>query len=609
MTINNWTWLFVIITFIIYIIIAVRSRAASTGTFYTAGRSIHPVLNGMATGADWMSAASFISMAGVISFMGRDGSIYLMGWTGGYVLLAMLLAPYLRKYGKFTVPEFIGDRYYSQSARIISLFCAIFISFTYVAGQMRGVGVVFSRFLNVPINTGVVIGMCIVFFYAVLGGMKGVTYTQVAQYCILIVAYMIPAIYISIMLTGNPIPAFGFGSTISAGGAEILNDASTQGRYLLDVLNGIHKDLGFAEYTAGARPKIDVIFIVIALMVGTAGLPHVIIRFFTVPRIKDARASAGWALFFIVLLYTTAPAVAAFARANFIKTVHNIHYENAPKWLKNWEATGLVAWVDKNNDGVMQYAPGKAIAGKPKYTGQSGVLGQALVSNIITKNNNEIYIDQDIIVLANPEIARLPNWVIALVAAGGLAAALSTAAGLLLVISASISHDLMKGVLMPSMSEKGELLWARCGAAGAVVIAGLFGIFPPGFVAQVVAFAFGLAAASFFPVIIMGIFSKKTNVYGAMTGMIAGITLTTGYIVYFKFINPGANKASNWWFGISPEGIGTVGMIVNFVLMIIVSKVTPEPPQEIQDLVESLRYPVEREGGETKIATDARRPL
>ena len=608
MSITNWTWLFVIITFIIYIIIAIRTRASSTGAFYTAGQSIHPVLNGMATGADWMSAASFISMAGVISFMGRDGSIYLMGWTGGYVLLAMLLAPYLRKYGKFTVPAFIGDRYYSQSARIVSLLCAIFISFTYVAGQMRGVGIVFSRFLNVPINTGVVIGMCIVFFYAVLGGMKGVTYTQVAQYCILIVAYMVPAIYISIMLTGNPIPAFGFGSTISAGGAELLNDPSTQGRYLLDVLNGIHKDLGFAEYTAGLRPKIDVFCIVIALMVGTAGLPHVIIRFFTVPRIKDARASAGWALFFIVLLYTTAPAVAAFARTNFINSVHNIHYENAPQWLRNWETTGLIAWVDKNNDGVMQYAPGKAITGKPKYTGQTGVLGQALVANLITDNNNEIYIDQDIIVLANPEIARLPNWVIALVAAGGLAAALSTAAGLLLVISASISHDLMKGVLMPSMSEKGELLWARCGAAGAVVIAGLFGIFPPGFVAQVVAFAFGLAAASFFPVIIMGIFSKKTNVYGAMTGMIAGITLTTGYIVYFKFINPGANKAVNWWFGISPEGIGTVGMIVNFVLMIVISRVTPEPPQEIQDLVESLRYPVERTIGETKIATDARRP-
>ncbi len=608
MSITTWTWILIGVTFSIYILVAIRARAASTGAFYTAEQTIHPVLNGMATGADWMSAASFISMAGLISFMGRDGAMYLMGWTGGYVLLAMLLAPYLRKYGKFTVPEFIGDRYYSQSARIVSLLCAIFISFTYVAGQMRGVGVVFSRFLNVPINTGVVIGMCIVFFYAVLGGMKGVTYTQVAQYCVLIVAYMVPAIYISIMLTGNPVPAFGFGSTINAHGAEILHDASTQGKYLLDVLNGIHKDLGFSEYTSGIRPKIDVFFIVVALMVGTAGLPHVIIRFFTVPRIKDARASAGWALIFIVLLYTAAPAVAAFARTNFIKTVHNVRYDNAPSWLKNWEATGLIAWVDKNNDGVMQYGPGKAIAGKPKYTGQTGKYGQAMVSNLATSSPNEIYIDRDIMVLANPEIARLPNWVIALVAAGGLAAALSTAAGLLLVISASISHDLMKGVLMPSMSEKGELLWARCGAAGAVVIAGLFGIFPPGFVAQVVAFAFGLAAASFFPAIIMGIFSKKTNVYGVMTGMIAGIGFTTAYIVYFKFINPGANKPANWWFGISPEGIGTVGMIINFTLMTIVSKVTPEPPQEIQDLVERLRYPVERSAGETKISTNARRP-
>ena len=608
MSITTWTWILVGITFLIYILVAIRARAVSTGAFYTAERTIHPVLNGMATGADWMSAASFISMAGLISFMGRDGSMYLMGWTGGYVLLAMLLAPYLRKYGKFTVPEFIGDRYYSQSARIISLLCAIFISFTYVAGQMRGVGVVFSRFLNVPINTGVVIGMCIVFFYAVLGGMKGVTYTQVVQYCVLIVAYMIPAIYISIMLTNNPIPAFGFGSTISSGGAEILQDASTQGRYLLDVLDGIHKDLGFSEYTSGVRPKIDVFFIVFSLMVGTAGLPHVIIRFFTVPKIKDARASAGWALFFIVLLYTAAPAVAAFARTNFIKTVHNVRYDDAPQWLKSWEETGLIAWVDKNGDGVMQYGPGRSFAGKPKYTGQEGTFGQAMISNLVTDGPNELYIDRDIMVLANPEIARLPNWVIALVAAGGLAAALSTAAGLLLVISASISHDLMKGVLMPSMSEKGELLWARCGAAGAVVIAGLFGIFPPGFVAQVVAFAFGLAAASFFPAIIMGIFNKKTNVYGAMTGMIAGISFTTAYIVYFKFINPGANRPDNWWFGISPEGIGTVGMIINFVLMFIVSKFTPEPPQEIQDLVVTLRYPVERVAGERKISTDARRP-
>ncbi|SDZ92507.1 cation/acetate symporter [Desulfuromusa kysingii] len=608
MSITTWTWILVGVTFFIYILVAIRARAVSTGAFYTAERTIHPVLNGMATGADWMSAASFLSMAGLISFMGRDGSMYLMGWTGGYVLLAMLIAPYLRKYGKFTVPEFIGDRYDSQSARIISLLCAMFISFTYVAGQMRGVGVVFSRFLNVPINTGVVIGMCIVFFYAVLGGMKGVTYTQVAQYCVLMVAYMIPAIYISIMLTNNPFPALGFGSTISAGGAEILHDASTQGKYLLDVLDGLHQDLGLTQYTSGNRPKIDLFFIVIALMFGTAGLPHVIIRFFTVPKIRDARASAGWALFFIVLLYTAAPAVAAFARTNFIKTVHNVRYDHAPQWFKNWEETGLIAWVDKNSDGIMQYGSGHSFTGKPKYTGYKGSFGQAMVSNLVTADPNEIYIDRDIMVLANPEIARLPNWVIALVAAGGLAAALSTAAGLLLVISASISHDLMKGVLMPSMSEKGELLWARCGAAGAVVVAGLFGIFPPGFVAQVVAFAFGLAAASFFPVIIMGIFSKKTNVYGAMTGMIAGISITTVYIVYFKFLNPGANKPEHWWFGISPEGIGTVGMMINFILMYFVSRITPEPPQEIQNLVAKLRYPVERSLGETKISTDARRP-
>ncbi len=438
--------------------------------------------------------------------------------------------------------------------------------------------------------------------------MKGVTYTQVAQYCVLIVAYMIPAIYISIMLTGNPVPALGFGSSITAGGAELLQDSTTQGKYLLDVLNGIHKDLGFSEYTAGVRPKIDVFFIVVALMVGTAGLPHVIIRFFTVPKIRDARASAGWALIFIVLLYTAAPAVAAFARTNFIKSVHDVQYADAPSWFQNWELTGLIAWVDKNNDGVIQYGPGKAFVGKPKYTGGEGRFGQALVSNIANDGPNELYVDHDIIVLANPEIARLPNWVIALVAAGGLAAALSTAAGLLLVISASISHDLMKGVLMPSMSEKGELLWARCGAAGAVVVAGLLGIFPPGFVAQVVAFAFGLAAASFFPAIIMGIFNKKTNVYGAMSGMIAGIGFTAAYIIYFKFINPGANQPDNWWFGISPEGIGTVGMLINFFLLIVVSKFTPEPPQEIQDLVDKLRYPVERKEGETRIATKARSP-
>ena len=608
MSITTWTWTLIGITFALYILVAIRARAFSTGEFYTAERTIHPVLNGMATGADWMSAASFISMAGLISFLGRDGSMYLMGWTGGYVLLAMLLAPYLRKYGKFTVPEFIGDRYYSQSARIIALLCAIFVSFTYVAGQMRGVGVVFARFLNVPINTGVAIGMCIVFFYAVLGGMKGITYTQVAQYCVLIVAYMIPAIYISIMLTGNPVPSLGFGSTISAEGAQVLRDSALEGRYLLDALDGIQQELGFAAYTAGARPKLDLFFIVVALMVGTAGLPHVIIRFFTVPKIKDARASAGWALIFIVLLYTAAPAVAAFARINFINTIHNTSYAQAPGWFKNWEATGLIAWVDKNNDGILQYGAGNAIIGKPKYRGTTGLHGEKLVSNLQTDNGNEIYVDHDIIVLANPEIAKLPNWVVGLVAAGGLAAALSTAAGLLLVISASISHDLMKGVLMPSMSEKGELLWARCGAAGAVVVAGLLGIFPPGFVAQVVAFAFGLAAASFFPAIIMGIFSKRTNVYGAMTGMVAGIGFTASYILYFKFINPGANTQEHWLFGISPEGIGTVGMIINFVLMISISRLTPEPPQEIQELVSKLRYPVERTQGETKISTDARKP-
>jgi len=565
MSILAWTWILVGITFAIYIGIAIWTRAASTGDFYVAEKSVHPILNGMATGADWMSAASFISMAGLISFMGRDGSMYLMGWTGGYVLLAMLLAPYLRKYGKFTVPQFIGDRYYSNTARVVALVCAIFVSFTYVAGQMRGVGVVFSRFLEVDINTGVIIGMALVFFYATLGGMKGITYTQVAQYCVLITAYMVPAIFISIMLTSNPIPQFGFGSSITSGGAQILGDASVQGKYLLDVLDGIQQDLGFGQYTAGKRPMIDMLFVTFALMVGTAGLPHVIIRFFTVPKIRDARSSAGWALFFIAILYTTAPAVAAFARTNFILTINNKPYESAPSWFKNWEKTGLVGFKDINGDGIMQYTP--------------------------SKDTNEIKIDRDIMVLANPEIAKLPNWVVALVGAGGLAAALSTAAGLLLVISAAISHDLMKGVIMPNMSEKTELWWARGGAAGAVIIAGLFGIYPPGFVAQVVAFAFGLAAASFFPAIIMGVFNKKTNKEGALTGMIIGIIFTAGYIIYFKFINPAANNAQHWWFGISPEGIGTLGMIFNFVSMYVVSKLTKEPPMEVQELVESLRYP------------------
>lgn len=607
MTIMTWTWIMVCSTFAVYIGIAVYARSSSTQEFYAAGRSLHPVINGMATGADWMSAASFLSMAGLISFMGRDGSMYLMGWTGGYVLLALLIAPYLRKFGKYTVPEFIGDRYDSQVAKILAVLCAILISFTYIAAQMRGVGIVFSRFLEVPINTGVVIGMFVVFFYAVLGGMKGITYTQVAQYCILIVAYMVPAIFISIMLTSNPIPFFGFGGSVSSGGAEIIGDSTAQGKHLLEVLDGLHRDLGFAEYTSGIRPKIDVLFVVIALMVGTAGLPHVLIRFFTVPRIRDARASAGWALIFIVLLYASAPAVAVFVRTNFIVSLDSVPYAQAPKWFTDGEKTGLIVWVDKNGDGIIQYQSGDAIIGKPKYTGHSGSFGQQLVSNIMTVNDNEVYVDRDIIVLANPEIARLPNWVVALVAAGGLAAAMSTAAGLLLVIASAISHDLIKGVLMPGMSETGELLWARCGAAGAVVVAGLFGIFPLGFVSQIVAFAFGLAAATFFPVIVMGIFSKRINVYGAVSGMLAGVLFTSAYIGYFALFNPTANNPDNWWFGISPEGIGTLGMLLNFSLMLVVSHFTPPPPQDIQDQIQQLRYPVDRDRGETTIASKARR--
>jgi len=565
MSILGWTWIIVGFTFSIYIGISIWARARTTGDFYVAAKQIHPVANGMATGADWMSAASFISMAGLISFMGRDGSMYLMGWTGGYVLLAMLLAPYLRKYGKFTVPEFVGERYYSQSARVVAVICAIFVSFTYVAGQMRGVGVVFSRFLEVPINTGVMIGMAIVFVYATLGGMKGITYTQVAQYCVLITAYMIPAIFISIMLTGNPIPQFGFGSALSENGMRILN---TDSGFLLDKLNQLQIDLGFSAYTAGgAKSTIDVFFITFALMVGTAGLPHIIIRFFTTPTIRGARSSAGWALFFIAILYTTAPAVAAFARTNFIKTVHNVAYADAPSWVKNWEKTGLIKINDKNGDGIMQYHKDKEI--------------------------NEVVVDRDIMVLANPEIANLPNWVIALVAAGGLAAALSTAAGLLLVIASAFSHDLMKSIIKKDLSEKGELLAARIAAGGAVIVAGWFGIHPPGFVAQVVAFAFGLAASSFFPVILLGIFWKKATKEGAMAGMLTGMAFTAGYIIYFKFINPAGNNASNWWFGISPEGIGTIGMLINFAVMGIVSNVTPAPPEHVQKMVGSLRYPRE----------------
>ena len=558
MDIQTWTFILVGITFTLYIGIAIWARAGSTSEFYVAGGGVHPIANGMATAADWMSAASFISMAGIISFVGYDGTVYLMGWTGGYVLLALCLAPYLRKFGKFTVPDFIGERYYSRTARMVAVFCAIFVSFTYVAGQMRGVGVVFSRFLEVDINIGIIIGMGIVFFYAVLGGMKGITYTQVAQFCVLIFAFLVPAVFTSIMMTDNVFPQLGMGSTVT--GSEV---------YLLDKLDGLTTELGFTPYTDGSKSMVDVFFICAALMVGTAGLPHVIIRFFTVPRVKDARISAGWALLFISFLYTTAPAVAAFARVNMIETINGTDNQgvaaaDAPSWYKNWEDTGLVAWEDKNGDGKMFYSGDE---------------------------RNEMDINRDIIVLASPELANLPNWVVALLAAGGLAAALSTAAGLLLVISTSISHDLLKKGFKPDMTDKQELLAARLAAIVAIVGAGYLGINPPGFVAEVVAFSFGLAAASFFPAIILGIFYKKMNKEGAIAGMVAGVTFTTAYIVYFKFINPAASTPDNWWFGISPEGIGTLGMCVNFIVSIVVNKVTAEVPQDVQDLVESIRYP------------------
>ncbi len=555
MDVQTWTFILVGVTFALYIGIAIWSRAGSTKEFYVAGGGVPPIANGMATAADWMSAASFISMAGLISFMGYDGAVYLMGWTGGYVLLALLLAPYLRKFGKFTVPDFIGDRYYSDVARTVAVVCAIIVSFTYVAGQMRGVGVVFSRFLEVPINVGVYIGMAIVFFYAVLGGMKGITYTQVAQYCVLIFAFMVPAFFISFQMTGNFLPQLGFGSTLS------------DGTYLLDKLDQLHVELGFAEYTSGSKSMIDVFAITLALMVGTAGLPHVIVRFFTVPKVKDARISAGYALVFIAILYTTAPAIGAFARTNLINTVSGQPYSSVPEWFTNWEKTGLIKYTDKNEDGNIQY--------------------------VGDKDKNELTIDRDIMVLANPEIANLPNWVIALVAAGGLAAALSTAAGLLLVISTSISHDLIKKQIKPGISEKQELLWARIGAAIAVVVAGYFGINPPGFVAATVALAFGLAAASFFPAIILGIFDKRMNKQGAISGMIVGITTMLLYMLHFKlgWITGSVPPSSDWWFGISPEGFGTVAMVINVVISLIVSRATAETPQEVQDLVEEIRYP------------------
>ena len=591
MDVQTWTFALVIASFALYVGIAVWSRAGSTKDFYVAGGGVSPLANGMATAADWMSAASFISMAGLISFSGYDGSVYLMGWTGGYVLLALLLAPYLRKFGKFTVPDFVGDRYYSQTARLVAVVCAIFVSFTYVAGQMRGVGVVFSRFLEVDIEIGVLIGMAIVLFYAVLGGMKGITYTQVAQYVILIFAFMLPAIFISVMLTNVPIPQLGFGSML--GGELGAPLAGGDAVYLLDKLDQLHRELGFAAYTSGAKPMIDVFCITMALMVGTAGLPHVIIRFYTVPKVKDARISAGWALLFIAILYTTAPAVAAFARTNLIGSVNEASYASGsgatvPPWFQTWENTGLIAWLDKNGDGRIQYRAGSPFDGKPTFAEARGPVGQRMVGNAPTDNGNELYIDRDIMVLANPEIANLPAWIIALVAAGALAAALSTAAGLLLVVSTAISHDLLKRTLMPDISEKKELLAARLAASAAVIVAGYFGINPPGFVAQVVAFAFGLAASSFFPAIILGIFVKRANREGVVAGMLVGIGFTMGYIVYFKFLG---GAPSDYLFGISPEGIGTVGMLMNFAVAGIVSRLTPPPPVEIQKLVEEIRVP------------------
>ena len=553
MSIQSWTYILVGITFSIYIAIAIWSRVQSTKEFYVAGGGVGAWANGMATAADWMSAASFISMAGIISFAGYDGAVYLMGWTGGYVLLALLLAPYLRKFGKFTVPEFIGDRYYSNNARLVAVFCALLVSFTYVAGQMRGVGIVFSRFLEVDINTGVIIGMLIVLFYAVLGGMKGITYTQVAQYCVLIFAFMVPAIFISIQMTGNPIPQLGFGSEIS--------DGST---YLLEKLDNLNVELGFNEYTDNTKPLIDIFAITLALMVGTAGLPHVIVRFFTVKKVADARKSAGIALLLIAILYTTAPAVAAFARTNLLETISTKSYSDIPQWFKKWENTGLIKFDDLDNDGMIDYT---------------------------NDDSNELYVDRDIMVLANPEIANLPSWVVALVAAGGLAAALSTAAGLLLVISASVSHDLIKRVYYPEISEKGELVAARISAFFAVCIAGYFGINPPGFVAAVVALAFGLAAASFFPAIVMGIFYKKMNKEGAICGMLAGIGIMLFYMLKFKFDFFGGGSSEDYWFGISPEGFGSVAMILNFIVSFIVMKFTSPTPKKIKDIVDNIRIP------------------
>ena len=575
------TYLFVGLTFSLYIGIAIWSKAKSTNDFYVAGKGVNPIANGMATAADWMSAASFLSMAGLIAFMGRDGSVYLMGWTGGYVLLALLLAPYLRKFGQYTVPDFIGTRYYSNIARLVGVLCLIVISFTYIAGQMRGVGIVFSRFLEVDINLGVIIGMAIVFFYAVLGGMKGITYTQVAQYCVLIFAYLVPAIFVSILMTSNPNPALGFGDTLT--GSSV---------YLLDKLDQISIDLGFGAYTEFKKSTIDIFCITAALMIGTAGLPHVIVRFFTVPSIKDARKSAGYALLFITILYLTAPAVAAFARVNLVESIQDQSYETTPAWFKNWEEIGLIAWQDKNGDNKITYASGDAfVPAKPVFDNSSDEGPRPITNKPNKLTDNEVYIDRDIVVLANPEIANLPGWVIALVAAGGLAAALSTAAGLLLVISSAISHDLLKKVVMPKINDKQELFFARLSAGIAVLIAGLFGIYPPAFVAQVVALAFGLAAATIFPALFLGIFTSWVTREGSILGMLSGLLFTMTYIIYFKFIFTDLNNPDYWLFGISPEGIGVIGMCINFIVAIFISKITLSPPKEVTELVREIRKP------------------
>ena len=575
------TYLFVALSFGLYIGIAIWSRAGSTNEFYIASGGVHPIANGMATAADWMSAASFISMAGIIAFMGYDGAVYLMGWTGGYVILALLLAPYLRKFGQFTVPDFIGTRYYSSTARVVAVICLILISFTYVAGQMRGVGIVFSQFLNIPIFWGVIVGMAIVFMYAVLGGMKGITYTQVAQYCVLIFAYLVPAIFISMLVTGIPVPQIGLGAEVADG----------SGLSVLDKLDQTLTELGFAAYTEGAKSTIDVFAITMALMIGTAGLPHVIVRFFTVPKVSDARKSAGYALIFIALLYTTAPAVGAFARLNFVDTVHNTQYTEVAGWFKSWENIGLIGWEDKNEDGRIQYHPGAPFEGKPTFAPERRSDGSRDVLNTPISSENEVYVDRDIMVLANPEIAALPDWVIALVAAGSLAAALSTAAGLLLVISTSVSHDLMKMTFAKGLTDRQELFCARLAAVTAIGIAGYLGIDPPGFVAQVVAFAFGLAAASLFPAILLGIFDKRMNREGAIAGMLAGLIFSLAYIAYFKLVSPQTNNAEHWLFGISPEGIGTVGAVINFTLAVVISRCTGPVPEEVTKMVDNIRIP------------------